>query len=47
VTSPVRQVSGVIQGITAGIEYFLGNRGRKNGGSRDVRRPVPQDEMFI
>jgi hypothetical protein len=47
VTSPVRQVSGVIQGITAGIEYFLGNRGRRNGGSRDVRRPVPQDEMFI
>jgi hypothetical protein len=47
VTSPVRQVSGVIQGITAGIEFFLGHRGGKNGGSRDPRRPVPQDEMFI
>lgn len=47
VVSPVRQVSGVIQGITAGIEFLLGNRGRRNGGSRDARRPVPQDEMFI
>jgi len=47
VVSPVRQVSGVIQGITAGIEFLLGNRGRKNGGSRESRRPVPQDEMFI
>jgi methyl-accepting chemotaxis protein len=47
VTSPVRQVSGVIRGITAGVEYFLGNRGHRNGGNRDPRRPVPQDEMFI
>ena len=46
VTSPVRQVSGVIKGVTAGVEFLLGNR-RKNGGSRDLRRPVPQDEMFI
>ena len=46
VVSPVRQVTGVIQGITAGIEFFLGHRGGKNGGSRE-RRPVPQDEMFI
>jgi hypothetical protein len=47
VVSPVRQVSGVIQGITAGIEFLLSSRGRKNGGSREGRRPVPQDEMFI
>jgi hypothetical protein len=47
VVSPVRQVSGLIQGITAGIEFLLGNRGRRNGGSRESRRPVPQDEMFI
>lgn len=47
VVSPVRQVSGVIQGITAGIEFLLSSRGRKNGGSREARRPVPQDEMFI
>ncbi len=46
VVSPVRQVSGVIQGVTAGVEFLLG-RGRKNGRSRDARRPVPQDEMFI
>jgi methyl-accepting chemotaxis protein len=47
VVSPVRQVAGLIQGVTAGIEFLLGNRGRRNGGSREARRPVPQDEMFI
>jgi methyl-accepting chemotaxis protein len=48
VVSPVRQFAGLIQGVTAGIEFLLGNRGRKNGGSRESRRrPVPQDEMFI
>jgi chromatin segregation and condensation protein Rec8/ScpA/Scc1 (kleisin family) len=48
VVSPVRQVSGLVQGITAGVEFFLGNRSRRNGGgSREPRRPVPQDEMFI
>jgi len=45
VTSPVRHVSGVIKGVTVGLEVLLGNRG-KNGRSRD-RRPLPQDEMFI
>jgi methyl-accepting chemotaxis protein len=47
VVSPVRQFSGLIQGLTAGIEFFVAGRGRKNGRSRDPRRPVPQDEMFI
>jgi hypothetical protein len=47
VVSPVRQFAGVIQGVTAGIEFLLGNRGRKNGSGREARRPVPQDEMFI
>ena len=47
VVSPVRQFSGLIQGVTAGIEFLLGGRGRKNGNGRDARRPVPQDEMFI
>jgi methyl-accepting chemotaxis protein len=47
VISPVRQFSGLIQGVTAGIEFLLGNRSRRNGGSREARRPVPQDEMFI
>jgi hypothetical protein len=47
VVSPVRQFSGLIQGVTAGIEFLLGGRGRRNGRSRDARRPVPQDEMFI
>jgi hypothetical protein len=47
VVSPVRQVSGIVRGVTAGVEFLLGNRGRKNGGNRAPRRPVPQDEMFI
>lgn len=47
VVSPVRQVSGIIQGVTAGIEFLFANRRRRNGGSREGRRPVPQDEMFI
>jgi hypothetical protein len=47
VISPVRQLSGLMQGITAGIEFLLGNRRRRNGGGREARRPVPQDEMFI
>jgi methyl-accepting chemotaxis protein len=46
VVSPVRQLSGLMQGITVGLEFFF-KRGRKNGGGRGQRRPVPQDEMFI
>jgi hypothetical protein len=47
VLSPVRQFSGLIQGLTAGIEFLVGGRGGRNGRSRDPRRPVAQDEMFI
>lgn len=46
VISPVRQFSGLIQGITVGLEFLFGNRSRRNG-NREERRPVPQDEMFI
>lgn len=47
VISPVRQLSGIMQGVTVGLEFLFGGRARKNGSSRDERRPVPQDEMFI
>jgi chromatin segregation and condensation protein Rec8/ScpA/Scc1 (kleisin family) len=47
VISPVRRLSGLMQGITAGLEFLFGGRGRRNGGSREERRAVPQDEMFI
>jgi uncharacterized protein YoxC len=47
VVSPVRQVSGIVRGVSAGVEYFFGHRSRKNGDSRGQRRAVPQDEMFI
>jgi flagellar basal body-associated protein FliL len=47
VISPVRQFSGIMQGITVGLEFLFSGRGRRNGGRREDRRPVPQDEMFI
>jgi SMC interacting uncharacterized protein involved in chromosome segregation len=47
VVSPVKQVSGIIQGVTAGVEFLFGSRSRKNGRSREPRGQVPQDEMFI
>jgi methyl-accepting chemotaxis protein len=47
VVSPVRQLSGIMQGITVGLEFLFAGRARKNGSGRDERRPVPQDEMFI
>ncbi len=47
VVSPVRQISGLMQGITAGLEFLFSSRHRRNGGTREDRRPVPQDEMFI
>ena|SRR5947209_8052236 len=46
VVSPVRRLSGLFQGLSVGLEFLFGGRGRRNGNSRD-RRPVPQDEMFI
>jgi methyl-accepting chemotaxis protein len=42
VISPVRQLSGLIQGLTAGVEFLFGG---KRASRRDVT--VPQDEMFI
>jgi len=46
VISPVRRLSGLVQGLTVGLEFLFGGRGRRNGNSREGR-PVPQDEMFI
>ena len=47
VVSPVRQVSGLMQGLTVGLEFLFSRQHRRNGSGRDERRPVPQDEMFI
>jgi len=47
VVSPVRQISALVQGISVGLEFLFGGRHRRNGGGREDRRPVPQDEMFI
>jgi len=46
VVSPVRQISGLMQGLSVGLGFFFGKQ-RRNGGRREERRPVPQDEMFI
>ncbi|MGH9498396.1 MAG: hypothetical protein ACRD3L_04590 [Terriglobales bacterium] len=40
VVSPVRQVSGILQGLTAGLEFFFSGRRRSRDGA-------VQDEMFI
>jgi len=42
VMSPIRQVSGLVQGFGAGLEYFLGQKRRRRDGMG-----VPQDELFI
>jgi hypothetical protein len=41
VVSPVRRIAGLLQGLTAGVEYLVGSR------RRGRREAVPQDEMFI
>jgi len=40
VVSPVRQVSGLLQGLTAGLEFFFSGR-------RSSREGAVQDEMLI
>lgn len=47
VVSPFRQLSGLMQGLSVGLEFLFAHRQHKNGGGREERRPVPQDEMFI
>lgn len=47
VVSPVRQFSGLMRGITAGIEFLVARRSRRNGRSTGSGQAVPQDEMFI
>ena len=43
VISPIRQLSGLMTGLSAGLEYFLGRRRRQRGDGVGV----PQDELFI
>ena len=40
VISPIRQISGIVQGLTAGLEALLGRRSRSPAAQ-------PHDEMFI
>jgi|SRR5579863_3161845 len=41
VVSPVRQLSGLVQGVTTGLEFLIGARRRPRNAT------APQDEMFI
>src|ERR1044071_8466064 len=41
VISPIREISGIMQGLTAGLTALLGRHGKNRGGSSQ------QDEMFI
>jgi methyl-accepting chemotaxis protein len=43
VISPIKQISGLVQGLSAGLEFFLGRKRRQ---PRDGVG-VPQDELFI
>lgn len=43
VVSPIQKLSGILQGLSAGLEYFLGRKRRQ---PRDGMG-VPQDELFI
>jgi hypothetical protein len=43
VISPIKRLSGIIQGISAGVEYFLGRKRRHPPDGMGV----PQDELFI
>jgi uncharacterized protein HemX len=43
VVSPIRQLSGLMHGLSTGLEFFLGRKRRQ---SRDGVG-VPQDELFI
>ena len=42
VVSPIRQMSGLVQGVTSGLEFLMGIKRRQRNGI-----PAPQDEMFI
>jgi len=42
VVSPVRQLAGLVQGVTSGLEFLIGAKRRRHNGVG-----VPQDEMFI
>jgi hypothetical protein len=42
VVSPIRQASGLVQGLTAGLEFFFSGKRRQRNGTA-----IAQDEMFI
>ncbi len=47
VISPVKQVAAIMQGLSAGFEYFFGRRGDRRPASREAVRASQEEEMFI
>jgi len=47
VLSPVRRLSALMEGLSAGMEYFFGRRGDRRPASREGVRGEQEEEMFI
>ncbi|MGH9532984.1 MAG: hypothetical protein ACRD2Q_11385 [Terriglobales bacterium] len=47
VLSPVRRLSALMEGVSAGLEYFFGRRGDRRPASREAGRAEQEEEMFI
>ncbi len=47
VLSPVRRLSALMEGVSAGLEYFFGRRGDRRPASREGVRAEQEEEMFI
>ncbi len=45
--SPVKQVAAIIQGLSAGVEYFFGRKGDRRPASREAVSASQEEEMFI
>jgi hypothetical protein len=47
VLSPVRRLSALMEGVSAGLEYFFGRKGDRRPTSREGVRAEQEEEMFI
>ncbi|MGH9554421.1 MAG: hypothetical protein ACRD2Y_01240 [Terriglobales bacterium] len=47
VLSPVRRLSALAEGLSAGLEYFFGRRGGRRPASREGAPASQEEEMFI
>ena len=47
VLSPVKQLAAILQGLSAGVEYFFGRKSERRPASREAVRASQEEEMFI